>query len=185
MHIGLIATMICALAGQPEIDDGARSAPERNTRYGLPELGAAVVVDSRTIETHRFVESMVKSRVAVNEPTFLRPGEVAPKYRTEVVPLVSEMIERVDITKIAARRVDGRAVTYKELVRGLAKEAPVIFVKQGEKVDPRFTKLFRPASLVLVLPSFKTPRYVAGGISPMPAAKPTRQKSHRGRDGAK
>jgi hypothetical protein len=101
----------------------------------------------------------------------VKEGSIGPTSSTEVVPVVETQITRVDVTTIGARRIDGRAVSAKVLIVELANPAPVILVKQGQKVDPLFSKMFKPDSLMLLVPSSTTTPTVAPN-STTPSGRP-------------
>ncbi len=163
MWIRRIAALLCALVGS--VPAGAGVETETNTAGGPPELGVAVVVDGHTLEIRRFVERMVTRTTTSSLPPGVKieakEGSIGPTSSTEVVPVIETQIARVDATKVVARRIDGRTVSAKVLMDELAKPTPVILVKQGQQVEPLFSKMFKPESLVLLLPPSTTPPTVA------------------------
>lgn len=165
MCIRRIAALLCALAVSVVVSADTGAEPKANIMSGPPELGAAVVVDGHTLEVRRFVERMVTRTTTSNLPpgvkVEVKEGSIGPASSTEVVPVVETHITRIDATKVVARRIDGRAVSSKVLMEELARLTPVIFVKQGQQVDPLFSKMFKPESLMLLLPSPTTPPTVA------------------------
>lgn len=152
--------VLCALVGSVPANAGE---PETDAAGGPPELGVAVVVDGHTLELRRFVERMV-TRTTSNLPpgvkVEVKEGSIGPTSSTEVVSVVETQITRVDATTTVARRIDGRAVSAKVLMAELAKPTPVILMKQGQHLDPLFSKMFKSESLVLLLSS-TTPTTVA------------------------
>jgi hypothetical protein len=163
MWIRRIAALLCALVGSVSANAGVE--PETNTAGGPPELGVAVVVDGHTLELRRFVERMVTRTTTSNLPpgvkVEVKEGAIGPTSSTEVVPVVETQITRIDATTTVVRRIDGRAVSAKVLMAELAKPTPVILMKQGQQLNPLFSKMFKSESLVLLLPSSTTPTTVA------------------------
>jgi hypothetical protein len=104
---------------------------EMNDVEGVPELCIAVVADGR-LELRKFA--------------------IRPTTSTRAVPGVGTGGMRVDIAAIAVRRIDGRSVSAEDILVELAKPAPVMLVKQEQKVDP---SLFS-GMLVLQLPTLST-----------------------------
>lgn len=176
MGIRWIATLLCALGGSVAVPVSAGAEPEANAMAGPPELGVAVVVDGRFLEVHRFVERMVTRTTTSNLPPGVkievRAGTIGPASSTEVVPVVETQIARMDATKVMAQRIDGRGVSSKVLVGELTRPTPVILARQGQQVDPLFSNMFRPESLVLLLPSPTTPPATVVPDYTAPASRP-------------
>jgi hypothetical protein len=183
MFIKQIAVLLYATVGFVGNLTSADIEPTANSISGPPELGVAIAVDDNTIEVHRFI---VRTGTRVTTPdvpqgvtfegnkgTTFRP---APKV--EQISVIETYTTRFDVTKVVARRIDGSVVYSKILVNELAKPTPIIYVKQGQKVDQFFSKMFKPESLVLLLPSSLTPpTNTPSSTTPMP---PTPQTNPTG-----
>ncbi|MCE9545517.1 MAG: hypothetical protein K8T25_08365 [Planctomycetia bacterium] len=171
MFIKRIATLLCALAGLIVFSSDSSAGPETNTTGGPPELGVSVAVDGHTLEIRRFVVRMVTRTTTADLPPGVKievkEGSIGPSSSTEVVPVVEMHITQVDATKVVARRIDGRAVSYKVLMDELVKPTPIVFLKQGQQLDPVFLTMFKPESLLLVLPSSTpSPSVVPNNVAP-------------------
>jgi len=123
---------------------GEAGEPKAKCSSNPPELGIAVAVDGRMLEIQQFAHNMGQ-RISMSNTT-------PPTQIIEMVPFVSALVCRIDATTVVARRIDGRAVSTKDLMDELAKPTPIVFAKPGEQLNPPFAKLFKPESLVLVLP---------------------------------
>lgn len=168
MRVRYIPFLFCAL-----ITTVLTSADETETNTStfprdLPELRVAVAVDDDVIKICQFVVPMdtyVTSGVMVE----MKEGTIGPP--TEAVPSIMTFCTYIDATAIIARRIDGRAVPVKDLMAELAKPTPVIFVNQGLRVDPLFSTMFKPDSLVLsttsqiIAPTSTTPQTAVPSIS--------------------
>jgi hypothetical protein len=176
MGIRWIATLLCALTGVVAVPLSVNAEPETDTMAGPPELGVAVVVDGRFVEVRRFVKRMVirtgTADVSPGVKIEVKAGTMGPASNTEVVPVVETHITRIDATKVVAQRIDGRAVSFKVLVDELARPTPVVLATQGQQVEPLFSKLFKPESLLLVLPSSATPPPTVFPNSTAPGSRP-------------
>jgi|GEM_PF-5252885 hypothetical protein len=157
MEVACIAVLLCAVAASDDVAASASPEAGTNTVAGPPELAVAVFADGHFVEVRRFVTRMVRRTTTSNLPPGLKievkRGTMEPASSTEVVPVVETHITRIDATKIVARRIDGRAVSSNILAEELARPMPVVLVKQGQPVDPLFLTIFKPDSLMLLLPS--------------------------------
>jgi hypothetical protein len=156
VRIKRIAILACAVASCVLVAVDVGAEPEANTMVGPPELGVAVLVDRHTIEVRRFVETMVTRTTVSNLPPGVKiktkEGFIGPPTVTELVPVVGTTIERFEVREIAGRRIDGRVISQELLVRELARATPMLLLKQDQRLNPLFAKMFKPESLVLLLP---------------------------------
>jgi len=156
MRIVWIAMLLFALVGSAAVPSVVGAEGEPHATTGPPELGIAVVVDGRALEVRRYVKRMVTRTTTSALPRGIRVeatrGTIGPASRTEVVPVIEVHITRVDSTKVVARRIDGREVSRQVMMDELARPTPVVVAKQGQELDPWFAKVFKPKSLVLLLP---------------------------------
>lgn len=145
---------------------GVHSKPEAHTVGEPPELGVAVVADGHILLIYRFVEHRFTRTIS----------PAGPQPHTEIVPVTATCTTRADARKVVARRVDGRMVPYKVLMKELAKPTPVIFAKKDQQVNPLFAKMFKSESLVLLLSA----KGEEEGISPIkvePSGMPNRNQT--------
>lgn len=173
MGIRWIVVLLCALVSSVVVSVGAGAEPEAKTQTGPPELGVAVTIDGRTLEVRRFVERMVTRTTTSNLPPGVKievkAGSIGPASSTEIISVLEPLVTRIDANKVIARRIDGSAVSTKVLMDELASPTPVILAKQGQQVDPLFSKMFMPKTLVLlVVPPATTPpsTVVPNGTAP-------------------
>jgi hypothetical protein len=161
MHLKRILPLFCAIAGPIAIQTEARSAPEANSVRMPPEIGIAVAVDKDMVEIRRFVERRVTRTTQSSSPPGVtievRAGTIEPHARTEVVSVVEAQVTQTEASRVVVRRINGRLVPYKELVVELAGDTPVVLAKPGQQIDPLFSRMFNPETLVVSLPSSAPP----------------------------
>lgn len=173
-----IMILFCTLLGAIAIPLDLHAEPKANaiakppqanveTTAGPPALGAAVVVDARTIEVRRFVIQIVTRVTGPGLPpgviAELGAGQIMPATKT--VPVVMTCPERIPLTNVRVRRLDGRVLSCEELLRELAKPIPVILKGRIRRIDPFFAQMFKPDSLVIELPTLVVkPASVAPGV---------------------
>ena len=164
MGIKWVVALLCVLAGSVAVPIGVGAEPDGDAMAGPPELGVAVVVNGRTLELRRFIERMVTRTTTSGLPPGVKievkTGIIEPASSTDVFPVVETHIMQIDATKVVARRIDGRVVSFKVLMDELAKPTPVVLAKQGRQVAPLFLKMFKPESLILLFPSSTPPTTV-------------------------
>ncbi len=168
-----IAVLLYALVGSVAIPVNVRAEQEVAAVAGPPELRVVVALDGRTLEVRRFVNRMVTRTTAPPLPPGvtikMNTGSITAPTTSEVVPVIETQITRIDAATVVARRIDGRAVSYKVLMGELAKPTPIIVAKPGQQVDPLFATMFKPDSLVLSWPALTAvdfsapPRTIPGG----------------------
>ena len=145
----LLYALVVPVVASAQTATGPAGAP--------PELVIAVAVNDQTLEIRRFVERMVTRTTTIPLPPGVKVqaknGSVGPTTTTEVVSVVETHTTRFDIRNIAAQCIDGRTVSGKALIAALAKPTAIILAKPGQPVDPLFSKLFKPETLVLQLPA--------------------------------
>lgn len=147
-----ITVLLCALVGSVAAQASAGAETEAGFVAGPPQLGVAVAVDDRVLEIRRFVERMVTRKTVAHLPAGvkieMKTGTIGPVSSTKIVPVLETHRTRIDVTKVVACRVDGRMVSLKTLLAELERPTPVILARQHQ-LDPLFSKMFKPESLVL------------------------------------
>jgi hypothetical protein len=141
-----IAALLCVLLGFVPTTANAQSEP--SAAGAPPGLVIAVAVNDHTLEIRLVVERMVTRTTTATLPADVkieaRKGSIGPTTTTEVVPVFEERITRFNISDIVAQRVDGTAVSDEALVAAITKPTPIILVRRGQQVDPRYVKIFKP-----------------------------------------
>jgi len=146
--------------------------PMDNTLVLPPEIGVAVVVDEHILEIRRFVDIPSTRTIFSGLPP-------AVKTETRVESTIGTSIMQVEVTEIVSsnqvRRIDGRTVSNDVLVAELAAPTPILIQKQSLQIDPLFSKIFNPESLVLLMPTSTTPTAVGSSGITSESVAPTTQ----------
>jgi hypothetical protein len=166
------AKLLCALTGLAVAAAQARAQSEARMMEGPAEQRIAVVADGSSLNVSRFVRRMVERKTRNLPPGVkveVTKGSI-PTW-TEVVPVFETQTSRIDATRVVARRVDGRLVPYKVMMAELARPTPVLFMEQDMRLDSRFTKMFKPETLVLSIRSPAPITVFPSSLSPRPAGR--------------
>jgi hypothetical protein len=162
----------------------ARNEPESTNPGSPPELGIAVAKDDRTLEIRRFLDRIVTQSAPSSVPSGVKievtAGVMTPTV-SEAVSVVETHITRIDAMNVEVRRVDGSVVPVEVLMRELATPTPIILAQQGKQIDRLYSTIFKPRSLVLLLPSSATPMTIApipAGTTPWGSSKSRTTRPH-------
>ena len=165
LWVSQIAAAACAVAPPATV---ITSDAQAMTALVL-ELAIAVAVDGRTLEIRRQIERMVEEQVVDDAPTYRSRTAETPSSRIRLRPLIETHSTPLDVTTVAAQRIDGRNLSYKVLIQELKIPTPVVFLREGQQLDSIFSQMFKPETIVLQLRPPKRP-----ALMPVPEnAKPS------------
>ena len=166
-----IAVLLYLLVGLVSSLNSAEIDPNEVTISGPPELAAAILIDDHTIEIHRFIKRTSTTVTTLDQPEGLKilKGTVEIPKTVEQHTFFETYMSRYDATKVVARRIDGRVISFKILKEELSKKTPIVLVNKGQQVDPFFVKTFSPETLVLLTQSFSPlPTGLPNSTTPTP-----------------
>ena len=189
MRLRMPVLSLCVLSASLFLGSDVRAEPAAKIAEGPPELRIAVVAQGRTLKLSRYVQRQVTVTIEDETPASRPNVFESAEPRTEQSTILEVQTNEFDLAqdRVVARRIDGAKVSRQSLVAALAKPTPVILVKAGEQIDPRFASVFKPETLVLQWPSSEpivivpepedvppakkpSPRYKP--VNPQPAIKP-------------
>lgn len=155
MRLQLPVQSLCVLSASVLLGVEARAEPAAKIAEGPPELRIAVVAQGRTLKLSRYVRRQVTVTVEDETPTPRPVVFETPEPRTEQSMILEVQTNEFDLSEfqVVARCIDGAKVSRQSLIAALAKPTPVILLKAGEQIDPRFASAFKPETLVLEWPS--------------------------------
>jgi len=184
MRLRMPVLSLCVLSASLLLGFDVHAEPAAKIAEGPPELRIAVVAQGRTLKLSRFVQRQVTVTIEDKTPASRPNVFESAEPRTEQSTILEVQTNEFDLAqdRVVARRIDGSQVSRQSLIAALAKPTPVILVKAGEQIDPRFASVFKPETLVLEWPSnpptviVPEPEDVSSAQKPSPRYKPVKSK---------
>jgi hypothetical protein len=109
----------------------------------------------------------VKDTIAVQLPN----GQVQPEEREREVPVTMVVtVELKEVRELTVYTADGKEADKARVLKQLEDGGPVVVSADGQKVDPRYLRLFKDDVLVLVSPELAGTGQTSVRPAPLPAA---------------
>lgn len=153
----MVAPLLLAalVAGSPVPKDAAPAGPAPRLVEFTPDADGKVRVTAMRTETRKVQEVVaVQKQVEVNGRVETR---VEHQTRDREVPVKSlAKVELAELKSLVIYTADGKEADRALALKKLADGGTVVVSADGKKVDPKYLKLFRDDTLVLVSPELVT-----------------------------
>jgi hypothetical protein len=139
------------------------------TSYGAPP--APVEAFASVKDDHLIVGKMISESITVErQVTVVRDGKEESRTITEAKTVHKYVPQRLELAAVRAQEASGKALDAAELKRRLATETPVMTAIGDDPVDPIYLVPLKPDTIVLTLPSIRSPAPAAAPPPSPPGA---------------
>lgn len=143
---------IAAVPARPSIAPANMPAAAPRVLDLKPENGKILV------PVTRMTKEKIQMGIAIGGPN---GAQQKPIEREVTVPKEAK-VELSEVKDLTVTTADGKVVDTKEALKRLADGGAVVITSNGKTLDPKFLKVLREDTLVLVSPEFTTP--ATGGM---------------------